>query len=359
MYRLHSYRRKKSRKKLVLFILLVLIIVAAKTHDIGFSPNSAIAEKSNITADADVTQTPAEELIVDDELHTPAIETEIASPTSVRKVAFRTSGLRTAGKITGKKSELNEVYNDPEFMISTKLAPGKVVEDRQKLNDILHAEETTDSQREYLKKQLSRFSEKWLFSRNVFEGDGLCSLYKVAPGDVLTSIAKKYDIPYGIIMRLNSIKSPKSLRAGNAIKVVNGPFNCKINRSGFTMDLYLQDTFVKTFPIGLGMPDMETPTGNWVVKPGGKMISPTWTDPDSGRTYSPDDSDYPLGTRWIGIDGVSGQAKGRTGFAIHGSNNPKEIGSAVSRGCIRMHNSDVELIYDLLKPGKSKIMITD
>jgi lipoprotein-anchoring transpeptidase ErfK/SrfK len=89
------------------------------------------------------------------------------------------------------------------------------------------------------------------------------------------------------------------------------------------------------------------------------MISPPWTDPDSGRTYSAEDSGYPLGSRWIGLEGLSGQAEGRDGFAIHGSNDPEEIGKAVSRGCIRMHNADIELIYDLLKPGKSKVMIGD
>ena len=162
-----------------------------------------------------------------------------------------------------------------------------------------------------------------------------------------------------ICRNFNNIKSPKSLRAGAAIKVVRGPFNCKVSRSEFTLDLYLQDTFVRSYPIGLGKPGMETPTGLWVVKSGGKMVSPPWTDPDTGRTYSADDADYPLGTRWIGLDGIDGFAKGRTGFAIHGSNDASEIGTAISRGCVRMNNSDVELIYDLLKPGKSKVVVND
>jgi LysM repeat protein len=198
-----------------------------------------------------------------------------------------------------------------------------------------------------------------LFNRTVIAGDELCTMYCVAPGDVLSSIAKKFDIPYGIIMRINNIKSPKSLRAGAAIKVIQGPFNCKVSRSEFTLDLYLQDTFVRSYPIGLGKPGMETPTGLWVVKSGGKMVSPPWTDPDTGRTYSADDADYPLGTRWIGLDGIDGFAKGRTGFAIHGSDNASEIGTAISRGCVRMQNSDVELIYDLMKPGKSKVVVSD
>ena len=41
---------------------------------------------------------------------------------------------------------------------------------------------------------------------------------------------------------------------------------------------------------------------------------------------------------------------GRTGFAIHGTKEPEQIGTAGSRGCIRMYNDDVVLMYNLLVP---------
>ena len=118
-------------------------------------------------------------------------------------------------------------------------------------------------------------------------------------------------------------------------------------------------TFVKSFPVGLGRAGMETPTGLWIAKPNGKLISPTWTDPDTGKTYMAQDSDYPLGTRWIALQGLEGDAEGRDGFAIHGTKDPDQLGTASSRGCIRMDNNDVELIYDLLRQGKSMITITE
>jgi len=66
-----------------------------------------------------------------------------------------------------------------------------------------------------------------------------------------------------------------------------------------------------------------------------------------------------LGARWIGLEGLEGEAKGRTGFAIHGTKNPEEIGKAVSRGCIRLYNEDVVLVYDLLMPGVSQVLVSD
>ena len=43
--------------------------------------------------------------------------------------------------------------------------------------------------------------------------------------------------------------------------------------------------------------------------------------------------------------------KGDTGYRIQGSNEPDTIGQAVSSGCIRMLNADVEDLYNRVKVG--------
>ncbi len=111
--------------------------------------------------------------------------------------------------------------------------------------------------------------------------------------------------------------------------------------------------------MGLGQAGKETPTGLWRVKPGGKLVKPLWTDPDTGIIYRGTDSDYPLGSRWIGLEGLKGAAEGRTGFAIHGTNSAGQVGQAVSRGCIRMNDKDVVLVYDLLTPGLSQVVVVE
>ena len=158
-------------------------------------------------------------------------------------------------------------------------------------------------------------------------------------------------------MQINSIARPQALQAGRALKVVKGPFHGKIYRSQFVLDLYLQDTYVRSFKVGLGKPGYETPVGLWRVQENGKLIQPTWTDPDTGRVYQASDPDYPLGSRWIALDGVSGAAKGRRGFAIHGTKDPEQIGTVGSRGCIRMRDEDVMLVYNLFVPLYSHIEV--
>jgi len=88
-------------------------------------------------------------------------------------------------------------------------------------------------------------------------------------------------------------------------------------------------------------------------------MKPVWTDPSTGKTYYPEDQDYPLGSRWIGLDGIEGGAEGRTGFAIHGTKDPDEIGTAGSQGCIRLHNGDVILAYKLLAPIHSLVRVEE
>jgi len=216
----------------------------------------------------------------------------------------------------------------------------------------------SEEQRAFVKKQLSKLADRWLFSRTIYRGDGLCENLQVKPGELLSTIGKQHKVPYEILMQINKIRSDRALQAGETIKVIHGPFHARIYRSTFTMDLYLQNIFVKSFPVGLGQPGMETPTGLWRVKPGGKLIKPTWTN-HTGKTFKPEDPDYPLGSRWIGLEGIRGNAKDRTGFAIHGTKDPNRINTAGSRGCIRLHNGDAILIYNLLMPSYSLVEIVE
>jgi LysM repeat protein len=236
--------------------------------------------------------------------------------------------------------------------------PAKIIDARDKLNEALSMP-MSEQQRAYVKEQLSSLADKWLFSRTIYPQDKLTGSYTVKPGELLSTIGKQFKVPHEILMEINNITRPEALQAGDTIKVINGPFHARVYRSTFMMDLYLQNTFVRSFAVGLGKPGMETPTGLWTVKEGGKMIQPRWTDPISGRTYEPEDPDYPLGSRWIALEGLKGDAAGRTGFAIHGTKDPNGIGSASSQGCIRLHNGDAILMYNLLVPVDSLVEIVD
>lgn len=236
--------------------------------------------------------------------------------------------------------------------------PRKVIAARDKFNEAMSLPMSAQ-QRHLVKQRLTELSEEWLFGPAAFPGDPLCDNYTVQRGDLLQVIGNKHKVPYEVLMRINNIRRPETLQAGKTIKVLNGPFHAKVYRSTFTLDLYLQDTFVRSFKVGLGAPDSPTPTGLWRVQAGGRLIQPEWTDERANRTYKPTDPDYPLGSRWIALDGLEGAARGRTGFAIHGTKDPHEIGMDASQGCIRMHNGDAILVYDCLFPLHSRVEVVD
>jgi LysM repeat protein len=271
--------------------------------------------------------------------------------------AVKPNLLKFAQPITTKDSpQVAELITEAMTYIDAK--PARIIDARDRLNEVLPMP-MSEQQRAFIKKQLSDLADRWLFSRSIFPQDKLTGSYKVKPGDLLAGIGKQYKVPYEILMEINKMSRPEALQAGDAIKVIDGPFNVRVYRSAFTMDLYLQNTFVRSFPVGIGKPGMETPTGVWVVKKDGKMIAPTWTDPVSGKTYESEAPDYPLGSRWIGLEGIEGEAVGRTGFAIHGTKDPNGIGVAESQGCIRLHNGDAILVYNLLEPGESRVEVVN
>lgn len=237
--------------------------------------------------------------------------------------------------------------------------PGAAIQARDKLNKLLQAPTTTPEQRQAIKDEMAKLSKDWLFGPAAFPGDMLCDTYTVKSRDTLDVLGRRMKVPHEILMQVNGIQDARRLQPNRAIKMVHGPFHAKVNRSTFTLDLYLQDMYVRSFKVGLGKSGYETPTGHWRVQEHGKLVKPPWTDPDTGRLYKSTDPDYPLGSRWIGLEGLDGAAKSRTGFAIHGTKEPEQIGAAGSRGCIRMYNDDAVLMYNLLVPLNSQVDVID
>ena len=277
-----------------------------------------------------------------------------ALPEAIAEIEFERAESPTGENLAD--SQISELVS--KATEATNARPARIIEARTILNDVLLMP-MGERQQKFVKSKLSALSEVWLFSNRIFPDDSLCGTYKVKSGDLLSRIGSEHKVPYEILMKINKIDNAMSLQAGQTIKIINGPFHARIYKSKFIMDLYLQNTYVRSFKIGLGMPGRETPTGLWVVKPGGKLIKPTWTNPDTGKKYEAEDPNYPLGSCWIGLEGVSGEALGRTGFALHGTHKPSEIGTASSRGCIRLFNSDVILIYNLLCEELSQVEIVD
>ena len=102
---------------------------------------------------------------------------------------------------------------------------------------------------------------------------------------------------------------------------------------------------VKIYPTAVGADATPSPIG--VFRIANRIPHPTWYGPNH-NVVLPGKAN-PLGTRWMGLT--------RRGFGIHGTNNPRSIGSNASHGCIRMRKADVEELFELVKVGDEVEMV--
>jgi len=101
--------------------------------------------------------------------------------------------------------------------------------------------------------------------------------------------------------------------------------NILVTESSRQLTLFNGNQPLRQYPVGIGKSATPTPLGDYAIAL--KFMNP------GGM----------LGTRWLGLNYGD--------YGIHGTNQPWLIGSMVSHGCIRMHNSNVEELFTMVKVG--------
>lgn len=107
--------------------------------------------------------------------------------------------------------------------------------------------------------------------------------------------------------------------------------------------VYRSQQPVASYPVAIGQAGWETPIGSFSVQQ--KRMNPTWIHPITRQSVPPGPSN-PLGNRWIGF-----WSDGQNQIGFHGTNQEDLVGQAVSHGCIRMRNRDVDALYDQIGIG--------
>ena len=107
--------------------------------------------------------------------------------------------------------------------------------------------------------------------------------------------------------------------------------------------VYRRGELVRTFPVAVGRPGLETPTGHFFIT---QKLRP----PDPNGVY---------GVLQLGTSATQPKLNGWPDggmVAIHGTNEPWLIGKAISHGCVRMRNAAVQEVGRLV-PAGSPIII--
>lgn len=122
-----------------------------------------------------------------------------------------------------------------------------------------------------------------------------------------------------------------------------------INKTRRILTLYQNMNVIKKYPIAVGNPPTLTPDGKHTVVV--KVVNPDWGGGGYAKPVKGGTPENPLGYRWIGLS-----PNGGGDYGVHGNNSPYSIGSDVSHGCVRMINSDVEELFEIV-PLKTPVWI--
>ncbi len=224
------------------------------------------------------------------------------------------------------------------------LREGNLASARKKLSALFFSTQS-ESEKLMIKTELDKINERLIFSPRVGPGS---FVYTVKGGDSLGRIAKEFGTTYELIMRINE-KYRSTIRVGEHLKVIKGPFDVLVDKSDFTLTLLHYGDYVKQYRIGTGKND-KTPVGEFEIAE--KMKEPAWYSGDGVYEYG-----HPkniLGTRWMGFK----DKPGLYGFGIHGTADPDSIGKSESNGCVRMRNEEVEEVFTFVT-NDTKVVIQE
>jgi lipoprotein-anchoring transpeptidase ErfK/SrfK len=164
---------------------------------------------------------------------------------------------------------------------------------------------------------------------------------RAAVRDVATAVAT--GVRTGIILTQSKVR-PKVTRANFGPVIV-------IRRNSNKLFLYNGVHYRRLFMVATGQHQYPTPLGRFSIIV--KWKNPWWYPPDSpwasGQAPIPPGSGNPLGTRWMGLSAP--------GVGIHGTPSDGSIGYSVSHGCIRMHISQAEWLFNNVEVGTTVFIV--
>ncbi|SHK95885.1 Lipoprotein-anchoring transpeptidase ErfK/SrfK [Selenomonas ruminantium] len=159
------------------------------------------------------------------------------------------------------------------------------------------------------------------------------------PAETVNQQPAQESAPQAASQNVPAVESKPEVPAAQDPEKKNQEMKISINLAARSLALFEGTEKIRLYPIGPGKASTPTPVGYYKIR--SKDVNPTWTDPSSGQSIG-SGPDCPLGYRWMEIQG---------NYGIHGTNRPDSIGHYVSNGCIRMHEKDVEALFDLVKIG--------
>lgn len=180
---------------------------------------------------------------------------------------------------------------------------------------------------------------------------------------ILELVAEKSHSHPDLIRRLNPAVNWADVAAGTVLEVPDVTYDdpadkaafVRISLSGKTLEAFDADTnLMLHFPCSIAQRVEKRPVGELhvaVIVPNPNYTFDPDLFPDSPEAKSqpgvkliiPPGPNNPVGTVWIGLD--------KTGYGIHGTPRPEDVGRTESHGCFRLANWNAERLMKLVWLG--------
>lgn len=121
-----------------------------------------------------------------------------------------------------------------------------------------------------------------------------------------------------------------------------------VSLSNKQMNCYSHGKLVRSMRCAVGKPSTPTPKGQF------EIVNKIKNRPYYKGHIAGGAPNNPLGKYWLGLKVRNYEG---TVYAIHGNNDESSIGKAVSHGCIRLHNSDIEWLFNLVTAYNCVVVI--
>lgn len=214
-------------------------------------------------------------------------------------------------------------------------------------------------ERQFFGDKLEPLLARVYFSPERFPGDEALGvgLHVVASGDTGGKIAKQGGYGHGLLPLWNTRYDERRLGVGQKLKEVvlaRGELELVVDRALFRLSAWHTSvdgrrTPLLFVPVGLGAADSPTPTGITSVVE--RVQDPSWTDPETRRTFAPGDPGNILGGWWIEL---AAEPLGKSGIGLHGYTGAPTadwLAQPGSHGCVRMRQEDCPRVFHLALEG--------
>ncbi len=189
--------------------------------------------------------------------------------------------------------------------------------------------------------------------------------YSAQSGDSLTSIGARFGMDVPVLARANNLGPTARLKLGQVLRIDNRHIVPQALEDGILINLPQRMLFYFTagepvayYPVGLGRPDWQTPTGRFKILT--KEENPVWDVPLSiqeemrregqvVRTRVLACPQNPLGKHWMGLS--------IPGYGIHGTIAPSSIYQFRTHGCIRLHPDDMAALFAAVATGTPGLIV--